>query len=120
MTLVVEETEQLDILALALRAERKSPQRLKIYGDGVRFYLDWCSANAVEPLLRSSLSLWVAALLDDGAAAATARGRQLAVRRFSSWLADPDAGGEIAVDPFIGVKSPKLDETVIEPLSGRN
>jgi site-specific recombinase XerD len=102
---------------LALRAERKSPETLKAYGDGVRFYLDWCDENAVEPLLRSSLNLWIAALLDAGAAAATARSRQLAVRRFATWLADPDAGGEIPVDPFLGVKSPKLDETVIEPLS---
>ena len=77
---------------LALRAERKSPQTLKTYGDGVRFYLDWCETNAVEPLTRSSLNLWVADLLDAGAAAATARTRQLAVRRFSAWLADPDAG----------------------------
>ena len=102
---------------LALRAERKSPQTLKTYGDGVRFYLDWCDANAKEPLLRSSLNLWIATLLDSGAAASTARSRQLAVRRFSSWLADPDAGGEIPVDPFLGAKAPKLDERVIEPLT---
>jgi integrase/recombinase XerD len=31
-----------DSWMLALRAERKSPQTLKIYGDGVRFYLRWC------------------------------------------------------------------------------
>lgn len=102
---------------LALRAERKSPQTLKTYADGVRFYLEWCEANSVEPLLRSSLNQWVAELLEAGAAASTARSRQLAVRRFSSWLADPDAGGEIPADPFIGVKAPKLDERVVEPLS---
>ncbi|MDQ6641160.1 MAG: hypothetical protein M3Y66_01525 [Actinomycetota bacterium] len=28
---------------LALRAERKSPQTLKTYGDGIRFYLAWCA-----------------------------------------------------------------------------
>ena len=58
---------------LALRAERSSPETLKTYSDGVRFYLDWCEENAVEPLLRSSLNLWIAALLDSGAAASTAR-----------------------------------------------
>jgi site-specific recombinase XerD len=99
---------------LALRAERKSPQTLKTYGDGVRFYLSWCTANDVAPLLRSSLNLWVATLLEDGAAASTARSRQLAVRRFVSWLAEE---GEIDADPFLGVKSPRLDERVIEPLT---
>lgn len=36
------------------------------------------------------------------------------MRRFSSWLAEE---GEIPADPFLGVKSPKLDERVVDPLS---
>jgi integrase/recombinase XerD len=44
---------------------------------------------------------------------ATARSRQLAVRRFTSWLAEE---GEIPVDPFVGLKAPKLDTKVVEPL----
>lgn len=36
------------------------------------------------------------------------------MRRFSAW---PVEEGEIDADPFIGVKSPKLDEKVIEPRS---
>lgn len=99
---------------LALRAQRKSPQTLRTYGEGVRQYLTWCLANDVEPMTRSSLNLFTAALLDGGAAASTARSRQLGVRRFAAWLAEE---GEILADPFLGVKSPKLDETVIEPLS---
>ncbi|KAA1423406.1 tyrosine-type recombinase/integrase [Mumia zhuanghuii] len=99
---------------IALRAERKSAQTLKSYGDGVRFYLDWCTANGAPPMSRASLNLWVAGLLDSGSAAATARSRQLAVRRFAAWLA---AEGEIPGDPFLGVKSPKLDERVVEPLT---
>jgi site-specific recombinase XerD len=99
---------------LALRAERKSPQTLKAYSDGVRFYLAWCAERDVEPLTRASLNLWVAGLLDGGAAASTARSRQLAVRRFAAWLAEE---GEITADPFLGVKAPKLDERVIEPLT---
>jgi site-specific recombinase XerD len=99
---------------LALRAERKSPQTLKAYSDGVRFYLTWCADREVEPLTRASLNLWVAGLLDGGAAPSTARARQLAVRRFASWLADE---GELLADPLLGVKAPKLDEKVIEPLS---
>jgi hypothetical protein len=38
---------------LALRAERKAPQTLKNYGDGVRFYLDWCQRGTAGPLARS-------------------------------------------------------------------
>ncbi|WP_193607137.1 tyrosine-type recombinase/integrase [Nocardioides lijunqiniae] len=99
---------------LSLRAERKSPQTLKTYGEGVRQYLAWCAANDCLPIVRSNLNLFVAALLDGGAAASTARSRQLGVRRFTAWLAEE---GEIADDPFLGIKSPKLDERVVEPLT---
>lgn len=103
-----------DSWQLALRADRKSPQTLKTYSDGVRFYLDWCQDNDAEPLVKRSLHGWVAALLDRGAQPATARARQLAVRRFTAWLAED---GEIDADPFLGVKAPKLDSKVIEPLT---
>lgn len=101
----------------ALRAERKSPQTLKQYGDGVRFYLDHCEAEDLPPMLRATLTGWVNTLLDKGNAPATARSRQLAVRRFSAWLADPNEGDELAADPFVGMKPPKLDDTEIQPLS---
>jgi integrase/recombinase XerD len=111
----VEDAERLGTSwQLALRAQRKSPQTLKSYGDGLRLYLAWCAKNDAEPLRRSSLNLWTANLLDEGAAAATARARQLAVRRFASWLAEEH---EIPSDPFLGIKSPKLDERVVEPLT---
>lgn len=114
-SLSVPEAEQLATSwQLGLRAQRKSPQTLKAYGDGVRFYLAWCTQEGVPPLARSSLNLWTAHLLDAGAAASTARSRQLGVRRFTSWLAEE---GEIETDPFLGIKSPKLDEQVIEPLT---
>jgi site-specific recombinase XerD len=72
-----------------LRAERKSQQTVKIYADGMRSFLSWCDRAGVEPALdRPTVNKFVAALLDEGAAAATARSRQLAVRRFSAWLAD--------------------------------
>lgn len=99
---------------LSLRADRKSDQTLKSYGDGVRFYLRWCAENGAEPLDRASLRGWVTALLDSGNQPATARSRQLAVRRFTSWLADE---GELPRDPFVGIKAPRLDTAVVEPLS---
>ena len=111
----VEEAERLAVSwQLALRAQRKSDQTLKAYGEGVRQYLAWCTANDVEPMTRSSLNLFTAGLLDGGAAASTARSRQLGVRRFTAWLTEE---GEIPADPFLGIKSPKLDEKVIEPLT---
>lgn len=103
-----------DSWQLSLRADRKSPATLKTYGDGLRFYLAWCAENKVQPLERTSLRGWVSELLEEGAQPATARSRQLAVRRFTAWLAEE---GEIPADPFLGVKAPKLDSKVVEPLS---
>ena len=65
-------------------------------------------------MTRAALTGWVAGLLADGAAPPTARSRQLAVRRFAAWLAEE---GELPGDTFLGVKSPKLDEQVVEPLT---
>ena len=100
---------------LSLRADRKSAQTLKTYSDGVRFYLTWCAEQDVDPLERTSLRSWVTALLDGGNQPATARSRQLAVRRFTAWLAEE---GELPADPFLGIKAPQLDSTVVEPLDG--
>jgi integrase/recombinase XerD len=100
---------------LALRAERKSPQTVKSYGDGVRQYLAWCEkVQCIAQLDRASVSGFVADLLDQGAEASTARARQLAVRRFSAWLAEE---GEIGRDELVGAKPPKLDQKITEPLT---
>ena len=89
---------------LHLRAERKSPSTIKSYGDGVRRYLEFCTAAAAEPLARTTLNTFVVDLLESGAEPATARSRQLAVRRSTAWLTDED---EIPTDSFLGVKAPK-------------
>jgi site-specific recombinase XerD len=100
---------------LALRAERKSPQTVKSYGDGVRRFIAWTADNHVPAVLdRKTLTAFVAGLLDAGAEPSTARSRQLAVRRFSAWLLDE---GEIPDDRLIGAKGPKLDTKVVEPLT---
>lgn len=110
----VEDAETLAVSwALSLRAERKSDETLKSYGDGVRFYLAWCAETGLAPMQKSVLTEWTAHLLDAGRAASTVRSRQLAVRRFASWLTEE---GELPSDPFVGMKSPKLDQTVVEPL----
>jgi integrase/recombinase XerD len=99
---------------LTLRAERKSPQTIKSYTTGVQQYLAWCGANALPAILdRRQLAGFTDYVLDN-AQPATARARQLAVKRFASWLVEE---GEIATDPLIGVKPPKLDTKVVEPLA---
>lgn len=98
-----------------LRAERKSPQTIKSYGDGVRAFLRWCSEKNHSPVLdRNLVKDWVADLLDAGAEPSTARARQLGLRRFSAWLAEE---GEMDADPLLGLKAPKLDAKVTPSLS---
>jgi site-specific recombinase XerD len=100
---------------LALRAERKSPQTVKAYGDGVRRFITWAEGHDRSPDLdRPTVAAFVADLLDAGAEASTARSRQLAVRRFSRWLEEE---GEIDRDQLVGVAPPKLDQKVYEPLT---
>ena len=100
---------------LALRAERKAPATVKSYGDGVRGLLRFCEQTGRPAVLdRRTLAGYVDHLLAAGAKPATARSRQLGVRRFSAWLAEE---GEQESDPLLGVKAPKLDQAVVEPLT---
>lgn len=90
-----------------LRAERKSPQTVKSYTAGVRQFLDWCTAEGAPMVLdRPTVNAFIAGVLESGAEAATARSRQLAIRRFSAWLAEE---GETDRDELLGLKPPKLD-----------
>jgi site-specific recombinase XerC len=85
---------------LSLRAERKSPATIKVYGDGVRRFLVWCEETGHLPQLsRRALAEFVADLLEAGAEPATARSRYLSLRRFSAWLVEER---ELPGDPFDG------------------
>jgi integrase/recombinase XerD len=98
-----------------LRSERKSDQTVKTYRDGVRAFLAWCEREDVAPALdRPTVAKFTTTLLDAGAEAATARSRQLAVRRFSAWLA---AEGEIPADELAHMSPPKLDVKAVPVLS---
>ncbi|MBV9652144.1 MAG: tyrosine-type recombinase/integrase [Pseudonocardiales bacterium] len=98
-----------------LRAERKSAETVKSYIAGVRQFLDWCAAQGVPAVLdRATVNAFVAAMLESGAEPATARSRQLAVRRFSAWCADE---GETIRDELLGLKPPKLDVKVVPRLT---
>lgn len=100
---------------LALRAERKSPATVKVYSDGVLAFLRWCDSEGVAAELTKPLvQQFTTALLDGGSEPATARSRQLALKRFSAWLADE---GEQDSDPLLGLKPPKLDTKVTDALT---
>ena len=76
---------------LALRAERKSPQTIKSYGDGVRAFIRWCTDNGHTPALdRELVKGFVAGLLDGGAEPATARVRLIIWCRRCRHQAEPD------------------------------
>jgi site-specific recombinase XerC len=99
----------------ALRAENKSPGTVAIYADGATRYLRWCTDGDHLPMSRTALNQWTPVCSTPGPAApGTARIRQLAVRRFASWLT---AGGEIQADPFPGVKAPRVEPPLVEPLT---
>jgi site-specific recombinase XerD len=109
----------LDSWILHLRAERKSPETVKVYGDGVRRFLAWSAAQSETPLAgpaldRPTVNAFITDLLDGGAEPSTARSRHLALRRFSAWLHDEE---EIPHDELIGSKPPKLDQKIIPVLT---
>jgi integrase/recombinase XerD len=90
-------------------------QTIKSYTDGVRLFLAWYEREGTGPALdRRTVNTWIASLLDDGAEPATARSRQLAVRRFSAWLAEE---GEIPADQLAHMSPPKLDAKHVPVLS---
>jgi integrase/recombinase XerD len=106
----------LDSFLLRLRAERKSPQTVKSYRDGMTAFFRWCESSATEDasLDPATVDAWVASLLENGAQATTARNRQLAVRRFSAWLAEEH---EIPEDQLARLRPPQLDQKAVHPLS---
>jgi integrase/recombinase XerD len=100
---------------LALSAERKSPKTVKLYSEGVRMFLRWCEETGTTPeLTKPAAHAFIASLLDNGAEAATARARHGALKRFCAWLA---AEGEIDDDRLLGMKPPKVDTKVSDPLT---
>ena len=105
----------LESWTIHLRAERKAEGTVRLYATGVRAFLAWCDRQGRPATLdRPTVAAFVAELLNDGREAATARARQLALRRFAAWLADE---GELPVDPLAGLKPPKLDSKVVPVLS---
>lgn len=97
---------------LRLRAERKSPRTIASYAEGLRQYI--AASGDPVPLDQDAVAAFVNSILDKGFSASTARLRQLAVRRFSAWLAEE---GEVEYNALLGMKLPRLDEKIIPELS---
>jgi integrase len=88
---------------------------VRLYATGVRAFLAWCERQGRPATLdRATVAAFVAELLNDGREAATARARQLTLRRFAAWLAEE---GELDADPLAGLKPPKLDSKVVPVLT---
>lgn len=99
-----------------LRAQRKSPATVRTYTHGVQRFLAWCAAEGRPAVLdKPTVTAFTVSLLDGGAEPSTVVSRQLAVRRLAAWLA---AEGDLDADPLLGLKSPKLDTKVVQPLTG--
>jgi site-specific recombinase XerD len=100
---------------LALEAEHKSENTVRVYGDSTRAFLAWCARGGHPVVLdRRTVAAFIAALRADGAQAATVNVRYRSLRRFSAWLAEE---GETDHDPLLGMKPPKLDSKVVPRLT---
>lgn len=99
----------------SLRAERRSASTLRSYEVGVRQYLDCAAGHGLDPALsRRQAASFTNGLLAQGVAPATVWSRQQSLRRFSSWLVKE---AELDGDPLLGIKPPKVDLPVVEPLT---
>lgn len=108
-------SELVDSWEIALKTERKAASTRRVYVGSVRLYLDWAATNGhPDEINRRHAQLWIAELLDAGAEATTVKVRQGALRRFSAWLTEER---EIDTDPLLGLKAPKIDIKVVEPLT---
>jgi integrase/recombinase XerD len=100
---------------VALKAANKAPKTVKLYAEGVTVFLAWCERTGTPAQLnKPAVGAFIASLLSAGQSANTARARQMALKRFSAWLA-PE--GEIDVDLLAGMPQPRLDTKVTDPLS---
>ena len=65
-----------------MRAERKSAATIASYSEGVLGFLRWAkTANVTPEITKTNVQGFTAELLDNGAQAATARARHMALRR---------------------------------------
>ena len=108
--------ELLESWKQVLRAENKAQTTFANYTASVDRYIRWRTDRGENPRVdRRLVTEWVAELLARGLEPATARARQLAVRRFRPWMDGEDTIDY--TDQLLGIKPPKLSEKLIQPLT---
>lgn len=113
------EENELELLgeswARSLRAERKSPNTVRIYTDSLRKFLSWCVSNDRQPVLnRDNVRDFIIALTEAGASPATCSVRHRSLHRFGVWLAEE---GELEHNPLAGMAPPKPDRKIVPKVS---
>jgi site-specific recombinase XerD len=106
--------EHLILWLIDLAARGKSPRTKDTYQMAVEMYLRWCfQTGRPAELTKDQVRQYLAQLLQNGAAPATARIRYAALRQFAKWIANEE-GTE---DPLLGMTAPKLDSKVVDALT---
>lgn len=90
---------------IELKSLGRSPLTYKAYLLGINGYRKWLADNGHPGVIdRRLVQEWIAYMVDNGAAAATAASRLAGVRQLSKWLANEN---EIPANPLLGVNAPK-------------
>jgi site-specific recombinase XerD len=100
---------------LHLRAEHQAAETLRLRSFAARSYLAWCETHGYPADLdRPTVTAYIADLLDQGRAPATAYAYQSGLKQLSRWLADE---GIRTPDPLLGLRPPRQDVPVVPVLS---
>lgn len=91
-----------------MRAADKAERTIELYGQSVRFFLDWLTAQhrpgTVDQLTKHAIASWLESLHERGNQPQTVLTRYKGMRRFTRWLL---AEGEVAKDPMANLEQPK-------------
>lgn len=97
----------------SLRAAKKADRTITLYGQSIRFFCDWLTAqdrpSTLDQLNRHAVVAWMEHLAERGNSASTMATRMRGLRRFSRWLV---AEGEIDKAPTEGLELPAPAETM--------
>ena len=76
---------------ISLKNQNLSWETRRSYLAGVRQFAAWSERQGIDPdLTLRNAEAYTASFLEAGRSSSTATARQLALRRFSAWLADQD------------------------------
>jgi site-specific recombinase XerD len=98
---------------IALRAEGKSKDTVKSYGDGMRSYMRWAQHAGAAGFTRDNVTAFLAYLMETGSAT-TAGIRAKSLKLLSTWAHDE---GRLDADVLAGLKPPRPDKTVVPKLT---